>query len=431
MPNYAGAGSHTISYVIVGQNGCFGQSVYQVEVHPEPQVNFTLFSNSVCSNDNPINLYGTPLGGVYTGTGISSTTFDPALSGTGGPFLLTYTYTDSFGCTSFDDALILVQSAPSLAFAGLAPSYCVNDDSVMLYGSPSAGLFLGTGVSGNYFHPSAANVGTHQIAYTYTSTSTGCSNSILKTTTVNPVTPISNLTLAATYCQNDDIDIIIGNPAGGVFSGPGMVGNVFDPSVAGSGGPYTVFYEYTNTFGCNSSYQQPVTVYGVPFANIQALPSSFCVYQTADTLVGIPAGGTFTGAGVSGNIFNSAQAGVGQHVIEYEVSNVNNCVARKQVTVVVEACVGVEEIYSDLSLDVYPNPFNNNLTIEWISGKNEQVNIAVRNILGQTVEALQIYAVPGLNKFLISEQVDFNKGIYFVEISNGYNTVTKKVVSLQ
>ena len=48
--------------------------------------------------------------------------------------------------------------------------------------------------------------------------------------------------LDATYCEGDDHATLIGDPAGGIFSGPGILGDQFDPSTAGPG-IHTITYE--------------------------------------------------------------------------------------------------------------------------------------------------------------------------------------------
>ncbi|WP_223834279.1 putative Ig domain-containing protein [Spirosoma profusum] len=47
------------------------------------------------------------------------------------------------------------------------------------------------------------------------------------------------------------------------------------------------------------------------------LNGTYCSNATSQTLVGAPAGGTFSGPGISGNIFNPVVAGVGSHTITY------------------------------------------------------------------------------------------------------------------
>lgn len=54
----------------------------------------------VCLSDPAFPLNAEPLGGTFSGTGVSGTLFDPMLAGVGGPYLITYTYTSPLGCTS-------------------------------------------------------------------------------------------------------------------------------------------------------------------------------------------------------------------------------------------------------------------------------------------------------------------------------------------
>ncbi|HRI26593.1 MAG TPA: choice-of-anchor L domain-containing protein [Chitinophagales bacterium] len=53
---------------------------------------------------------------------------------------------------------------------------------------------------------------------------------------------------------------------------------------------------------------------------ILGLAATYCVDASAVTLSGNPEGGTFSGAGISGNSFDPATAGVGTHIITYDYS---------------------------------------------------------------------------------------------------------------
>jgi gliding motility-associated-like protein len=64
------------------------------------------------------------------------------------------------------------------------------------------------------------------------------------------------------YCIDHLPVTVSATPTGGVFSGKGMIGNVFNPSVAGAGGPYMVKYSYTDMNGCTSKDSVGVTVNG-------------------------------------------------------------------------------------------------------------------------------------------------------------------------
>lgn len=70
--------------------------------------------------------------------------------------------------------------------------------------------------------------------------------------------------LASSYCQNDDPVTLTALPAdfGNNFGGPGVTGNVFTPSAAGVGGPYSI--TYTDQLGCAAPPKQ-VSVVGSSF----------------------------------------------------------------------------------------------------------------------------------------------------------------------
>ena len=63
-------------------------------------------------------------------------------------------------------------------------------------------------------------------------------------------TPVAIAPLAPGYPLNATPVALVGTPAGGTFSGPGVMSGSFFPSVAGIGGPYTLTYTYTNALGC-------------------------------------------------------------------------------------------------------------------------------------------------------------------------------------
>lgn len=157
----------------------------------------------------------------------------------------------------------------ALLINGLAPAYCMDAATVIITGSQSAGaIFSGNGIIDNrngtaVFTAAVAGEGIHAINYTYTDMY-GCVSSISQTVQVNPLPVVAFTGLSASYCSTNGIVTLTGTPSGGVFSGPGVIGDSFDPAIAGIGGPYTVTYTYTNTSGCTSSQSQQVTVLYCP-----------------------------------------------------------------------------------------------------------------------------------------------------------------------
>lgn len=321
-PAVAGAGTHTITYSYTDGNGCTNSSSQTVVVNPLPVVSFSGLSSGYCIDAAITTLTGSPAGGIFSGTGMSGDDFDPASAGVG-TWTITYTYTDGNGCTNSSSQSVTVHPLPVVVFNTLANQYCITETSVTLSGTPSGGTFSGTAVSGNIFNPSVAGVGSHVLTYTYTD-GNGCTNSTTATAVVVPLPVVSFSGLAAQYCVNASPAPLTGSPVGGTFSGTGVSGNNFNPAQAGVG-THTVIYTYTDIFGCTNSTSQTVVVLPLPVISFTGLGGDYCINETPATLVGNPSSGTFSGPGVSGNIFTPANAGPGNHTITFTYTNANNC----------------------------------------------------------------------------------------------------------
>nr|MBC8343204.1 T9SS type A sorting domain-containing protein [Bacteroidota bacterium] len=88
-------------------------------------------------------------------------------------------------------------------------------------------------------------------------------SSIVVNVTAAPSVSFSGL--SATYCASQAADSLIGVPAGGTFTGPGINGNWFDPTVAGTGN-HTITYTYILN-GCSGTNMQGVSVTAAPIAS--------------------------------------------------------------------------------------------------------------------------------------------------------------------
>jgi hypothetical protein len=64
-----------------------------------------------------------------------------------------------------------------------------------------------------------------------------------------------------TICLGETMPIALpaGAPTGGIYSGNGLTGNIFDPVSAGSGA-HLITYEYTDLDGCVNSASQTILV---------------------------------------------------------------------------------------------------------------------------------------------------------------------------
>jgi hypothetical protein len=82
---------------------CLGTPrTFTITVNPTPIVTATdLFNQRICISDGAVALNGAPVGGTWSGIGVSGFNFIPSATAVGN-FLLTYSYTNQYGCTSTD-----------------------------------------------------------------------------------------------------------------------------------------------------------------------------------------------------------------------------------------------------------------------------------------------------------------------------------------
>ena len=95
-------------------------------------------------------------------------------------------------------------------------------------------------------------------------------------------------------------------------------------------GPFTVTPPTTTTYvvtvsdGSNSEDDTIVVdVLPAPNLSFTGLDSIYCLNASPSTLTGNPAGGTFTGLGITGNTFDPSVAGIGTHTISYHYYNIS------------------------------------------------------------------------------------------------------------
>ncbi len=146
---------------------------------------------------------GTPAGGVYSGTGVSSDSiFDPSVAGAG-IHDITYTFMDAIGCSNDTVQTITVYELPVVTFDPI-PSVCINDGPMALTGGmPAGGDYSGPGVTNNSFDPMTAGIGNHLITYLYTD-GNGCANTATQTVDVTDL-PHPNLGPDSSLCAGQSI----------------------------------------------------------------------------------------------------------------------------------------------------------------------------------------------------------------------------------
>jgi hypothetical protein len=129
----------------------------------------------------------------------------------------------------------------------------------------------------------------------------------------------------------------------------------------------------------------------------------------------------YAGSSVGGGIFNPSLAGVGNHIIQYSFVDANACSAFAYDTIMVDVCIGVDEI-ANTSLKAYPNPGNGLLNIV-VDGKVNTLICEVYNVSGMVVKSIVL-----TDKNEVIDLREFANGLYLLKIQHDGKLETMRYI---
>jgi len=300
---------------------------------------------------------GTIVGAAMDGTktivadASATSTSVEVLAGAAGSYTLSVEISKTGFGTETCSQTITVNALPTVTAD--PKSVCVGA-SVALTGSPAGGTWSGTGVTGSTFSAIGLTAGPYTVTYTYTDPATTCTNSATATITVNAI-PGAPSASGATYCVGATIDnLTVTGAAGATFrwynnaalgdANLVFTGASFNTGVSNASPSVNNYWVTQTVNGCESA-ATPVTL--TVNANPVVTTGSYgpvCAGSPAITLVGSPAGGIWTGTGVTavngGYQFNPATAGSFTLTYTYPAPNGDTtpvCGGSAETTIVVNA----------------------------------------------------------------------------------------------
>ena len=233
--------------------------------------------------------------------------------------------------------------------------------------------------------------------------------------------PQASMTVAQnSVCISGNPVNLLGLPEGGFFAGEGVVGNTFDPGLAG-GGIHELQYVIMDKNGCEgSSSAASIEVMYYPTVLFVA-EDSLCTFDDPFQLVGEPLGGTFEGDGVLGDMFYPALPGTGGQNISYTFVDNQGCINVASQVIFVDACeiTSIDKIEASV-FAVYPNPAESFFMIQ--SPDNNLFSATLMNAAGQQVDSFN-----GFNQVRISTE-QLPAGCYFIKINGMTHTSTIPVM---
>ncbi len=440
----SGLATGTYTYTVTNSNGCTSSASSNIVINAQPsnptaptvgtitQPTCIVTTGSVILNGLPASgtwtLTQTPGGGTITGSG-ASYTISGLATGT-----YTYTVTNASLCTSAASGNVVVNAPPTNPSAPIVgtitqPSCTLATGSVLFSGLPATGTWTLTRTPGGNTTTGAGITSTISGlaagTYTYTVTNAaGCTSvassnivinaqpSIPTVPTVGPITQ-TTCTVATGSVFLYDLPAT-GNwtitqlPGGSTTTGTGT-GSTITGLVPGT---YT--FTVTNSSGCVSSATTNIVI------NSQPIPPTPIISQNGLLL----SSNAVTGNqwyNASGSIVGSTNQNytVTANGSYYVIVTVNGCSSSPSNTIVINN-VGIETIDNNRVIKIYPNPVNNELSIEIVNG-TELVGYEILNYTGQLV-----YKGNLVNKTTV-QTAGFAAGVYLIKLENGKTFEFKKI----
>ncbi|MCP4522218.1 MAG: T9SS type A sorting domain-containing protein, partial [Cytophagales bacterium] len=370
-PKLLGQGTHTIQYTYTGDDGNTFPYSFDIIVDSIGDINFDNLAGAYCANDGEITLEsnvnltakgGDGGNGAFSGLGEGlfnageSALFFPSLVDTAvvNPHEVVYTYTSPLNCKKSVMKEVIVHPLPELSFT-IRSAYNVTEAEDVLIPNVLGGTFTGSGIqNGNEFVPEFANIGTHDITYTYTD-GNNCTNSVINTVSVveanGYITGIDSArvddnTWFSLYCYDAPLDTIVGVPVDGLPGGEFTISSdsgiteigldiiVIDPALVGEG-IHILNYTYKDAAGISYTISEEIIIDSIGDVSFIGLEDAYCIDEDSITLVALTfADGTNTFTGPSGftttnevlTSFTPKDVGVGKdHKINFEYTAPSGC----------------------------------------------------------------------------------------------------------
>ncbi len=257
--------TYTITYTTPA-GPCSNSTTFEITIDPMDDPSFAYGATDYCPYGTTSPTYITTPGGAFTvspaglsvdaGSGLID--FSTAVPGTS----YTITYTTPVGPCSenssvvinvlpYTDAAFSYADFEYCAYSNVSPNYILNPGGTF---SADAGISINAS-TGEINLGASTPGGPYDIIYT----SSGCIESDTFQLTILPL-PVVSIELDDLICFEATSITIIGDPPGGTFTGDGIAGDQFDPSLAGSTGIYDVTYTYTDANGCTNAVTDYINV---------------------------------------------------------------------------------------------------------------------------------------------------------------------------
>ena len=212
----------------------------------------------------------------------------------------------------------------------------------------------------------------------------------------------------------------------GTITGTDMTGEVdWD---AGFSGEAMIMVKGINECGEGEfSDALTVTVNAMPDVTFDFMDTTCVYYDSIPLTGGQPEGGEYTGTGILDGYFYPGAAGVGDHTLTYTYTDENGCENYAEQVINVSECLGIDEVFAGMELNVFPNPNTGVFNLEISSPDAKKLDITIYNNTGVVVYENRNLEIRGSFSAKI-DLSEFSSGLYFINLSKDGSNYSEKII---
>jgi PKD repeat protein len=206
-----------------------------------------------------------------------------------------------------------------------------------------------------------------------------------------------------------------GSPGSSTQNNPSVIFN--------NPGTYTVVLTATNTNGTSTS-SATITVNTSPNAQVSNVGT---ICQGSIATIAATGGSSFQwSTGASGNSITVSPSASTTYTVT--VTGVNGCTSTAMTTVNVVNCSSLNDLSNSDALMLYPNPVTNYFTLQLPFAYDNDLTVEILTPFGQSIQTNTWFAN---QTTMIVNTDNFASGLYLVRISDGKQSVLKRIVVVQ
>ncbi|MEX1190364.1 MAG: T9SS type A sorting domain-containing protein [Brumimicrobium sp.] len=412
-------GSYDITFTTNGT--CPNSSTETITITTAPDASFSYSATAFCADEGPQSPNFVPGSSAGTFTAVPTTGLSISASNgtitlstsTSGTYDVTNTIPASGSCPqSTATQTITINGLPNVD-AGTNQDVC-DGDQVTLSGAGADSYSWDNSVTdGVAFNPT---VGT--VTYTVTGTDlNGCENTDAVDVTVSEI-PTIDAGTDAEVCEGEAVTLTATASIGNISWDNGVTdGAPFTPTAT------TTYNATADNNGCTATDDVTVTVNSLPTVSA-GTDETLCENHDPLSLSGTPAGGIYSGTGVSGNEFDPNAVGEGTYTITYTYEDGNGCEASDDITLTVDGCASIDENTASNGLTIMPNPASEYIDVV-MEGKNEIKSMQLMSAEGRIVQVNMSSLNTNTTRIDLS---NVSNGTYLIQMNTTVGQVIKRVI---